>query len=67
MIVAGDGYPIISFTLCMPFGFIDQELNLVFRESVHQLPSLCSNVGLRVCVKDTLDVKLSNSRISELT
>lgn len=42
----------------MPFGFIDQELNLVFCESVHQLSSLGSNVRLRVCVKHTLDVKL---------
>lgn len=49
--------------LCMPFGFIDQELNLIFRESVHQLSSLCSNVGLGVCVKDTLDMKLKNGGI----
>lgn len=48
----------------MPFGFIDQELDLVFRESVYQLSSLRSNVGLRVCVKDTLDVKLKGESLA---
>ena len=49
----------------MSLCFIDEILNLLLTETVHQLASLGSDIRLRVCVENTLDIDLAEIPLAE--